>query len=188
MLNASTWLSNTQQRQLSGNIGSTPDIEFMDPAILAVGKGRFEGGLAPNPGLDVTSFNIQSTAFERESRLQSMMQGSLPTQQNLRYFSGDNYSSMNSGFGISPRILDRSSMGELPSFSSFPIQQGRHGIVSNGTWDGWNDIQGGDGLALSQLLRRDSRIGLNKYNDGFEDSKFWRPSSGDLYNNKTFGV
>ncbi|KAI4340400.1 hypothetical protein MLD38_025239 [Melastoma candidum] len=185
--NTSTWLSNAQQPPLGGNIGHSPDIEFMDPAILAVGKGSFEGGFS-NSSFDLnSSYGIQSTHFERDSRLQSMMQGSLPAQRNLSYIPSDNYSSMNGSFGTSQRILDRSSMGELPPFSSFPIQQGINGLVSNGSWEGWNDIQSGDGLSISQLLRMDNRLGLNKYSDGFEDSKFWMPISGDLYNNKTFG-
>ncbi|KAI4386029.1 hypothetical protein MLD38_004001 [Melastoma candidum] len=186
LLNSSAWLSHAQQLPHGGNVGSTPDIEFIDPAILAVGKGRLEGGFS-SPGLDLTSFGFQSSHFERDSRLQSMMQGSMPRQQHLRYIPGDNYSSMNGGFGISHRLLDQSSMGDIPSFSSLP-SQGRNGLVSNGPWDAWNDGQRGDGISISQFLGRDSRLGLNKYSDGYEDSKFWRPSSGDLYDNKTFGV
>ncbi|KAI4382345.1 hypothetical protein MLD38_008321 [Melastoma candidum] len=184
LLNSSAWLSHTQQLPLGGNVGSTTDIEFMDPAILAVGRGRFEGGFN-NPGLDLTSFGFPSSPFERDSRLQSMMQGSMPRQQ-LSYIPGDNYSSTSGGFDISHRLLDQSSVGDIPSLSSLPFQ-GRNGVVSNGPWEAWNDSQSGDDISISQLLGRDSRLGLNKYSDGYEDSRFWRPSSGDLYNNKTFG-
>ena len=46
------------------------DIEFIDPAILAVGKGRFPGGLS-GPGLDMrSSYPTQMPNYESESRLQ----------------------------------------------------------------------------------------------------------------------
>ena len=57
--------------------------------------------------------------------------------------------------------------------------------MSNGRWDGWNEVQGGNSLHMTELLRNE-RVGFNKfYTSGYEDSKFRMPSSDDLYN-RTF--
>lgn len=54
LYDTSSLLRNAYQTQATGNIGSSGDIEFMDPAILVVGKGRLQGGLN-NPGLEMRS-------------------------------------------------------------------------------------------------------------------------------------
>ncbi|KAA8543984.1 hypothetical protein F0562_021839 [Nyssa sinensis] len=54
LLDNSSLLRNPYQAPASGNVTSAGDIEFMDPAILAVGKGRHPG-MRNNPGLDMSS-------------------------------------------------------------------------------------------------------------------------------------
>ncbi|KAF8010867.1 hypothetical protein BT93_J1493 [Corymbia citriodora subsp. variegata] len=184
LLDTPTWLSNLHQPPTAGNIGNTVDIEFMDPAILAVGKGRHQNGLN-NLSYDVKPFP-QSNAFESDSRLHSLMQGSLSPHQNLAYMSGDNYSALNGTYGHPSRILDRSQVGSTPPFSQSTLQQARNGLTANIHWDGWNDIQSGDSVGISQLLRNE-RLGLKKFYDGYEDSKLWMSGSGDLYN-RNFGM
>ena len=57
--------------------------------------------------------------------------------------------------------------------------------MPNGRWDGWNEVQGGNSLRMTELLRNE-RVGFNKfYTFGYEDSKFRMPNSDDLYN-RTF--
>ncbi|KAI3407642.1 uncharacterized protein J3R85_020838 [Psidium guajava] len=184
LLDTNSWLSNLHQPLSAGNIGNTVDIEFMDPAILAVGKGRHQNGLN-NLSYDVKPLP-QSNAFESDSRLPSLMQGSLSPHQNLAYASGDHYSTLNGTYGLPSRILDRSQVGGTPPFSQSTLQQARNGLSTNFHWDGWNEIQSGDSLGISQLLRNE-RLGLKKFYDGYEDSKLWMSGSGDLYN-RNFGM
>ncbi|OAY37924.1 general negative regulator of transcription subunit 4 isoform X3 [Manihot esculenta] len=183
MLDSSSMLRNSYQPPSTGYISSGGDIEFMDPAILAVGKGRLQGGLN-NPGFDMrANFPQQPGAFENEARLQLLMQRSLPPHQNLRFAEiGDSFSSLTDSYGISSRLVDQSQMSNLSPFMQMSLQHSRNALLSNGHWDGLNEVQGGNNLGVAELLRNE-RLGLNKfYNAAYDDSKFQMPSSGDLYN------
>ncbi|XP_062011575.1 uncharacterized protein LOC133728181 isoform X1 [Rosa rugosa] len=188
----SSLLRNAYQPQPTGNIGSSVDIEFMDPAILAVGKGRLQGGLN-NPGVDMRSnFPSQLSAFENDARLQLLMQRSFSQQQNLRYPDfGDGYSHVNDNYGMSSRLLDQSQASNMSPFAQLSLQQSRNNrSMSNGHWDGWNEVQGGNTMGMAERLRNErvnERLGYNKFYSGYEESKFRMPSSGDLYN-RTFGM
>lgn len=188
ILHDNSVLRNSYQPQPTGNIGSSGDIEFMDPAILAVGKGRLQGGL-DNPGVEMRSnYPSQLSAFENDARLQLLMQRSFPQQQNLRYPDfGDGYSHANDSYGLSSRLLDQSQASNISPFAQLSLQQSRNNrSMSNGHWDGWNEAQGGNSVGMAELLRNE-RLGYNKFYSGFEESKFRMPSSGDLYN-RTFGM
>ncbi|CAI0548568.1 unnamed protein product [Linum tenue] len=196
LLDSSSLLRSSYQAPMSGSMGSTADIEFIDPAILAVGKGRPQGAFSNNsPGLDMRSnFPLQYSSFENEARLQQLiMQRSLPQQQqNLRYGDlADNFSSsLADSYGLSSRMVDQSQLNNnLSPFAQLSVPQSRsNGLVSNGHWgDGWNEVQGGgNNLGMADLLRSE-RLGQfnNFYSSGYEDSKFRMPSSGDFYN-RTF--
>ncbi|PON53223.1 Splicing factor-like protein [Trema orientale] len=186
LLDTSSLLRNAYQSQVTGNMGSTADIEFMDPAILAVGKGRLQGGLN-NPALEVRpNFPSQLGSFENDARLQLLMSRSLSPQQNLRFPDiGDSFSHFSDSYGIPSRLVDQSQVNNLSPFAQMSIQQSRNGLMSNGHWDGWSEVQGGN-TGMAELLRNE-RLGYNKFYAGYEDSKFRMPSSGDLYN-RTFGM
>ncbi|KAG6735696.1 hypothetical protein POTOM_061654 [Populus tomentosa] len=186
LLDSSSFLRNSFQSPPNGNAGSAGEIEFMDPAILAVGKGRLQGGLN-NLGVDMRSnFPQQLHHFDNEARLQLLMQRSLPPHQNTRYAdTGDSFSSLTDSFGISSRLVDQSQISGLSPYAQLSLHQSRNGLMPNGRWDGWNEVQGGNSLRMTELLRSE-RVGFNKfYTSGYEDSKFRMPSSDDLYN-RTF--
>ena len=186
MLDHSSFLRNSYQTPPTGNIGGTGDIEFMDPAILAVGKGRFQGAL--NSQLDMRSNLMpQLYYFENEVRLQLLMQRSLsPPQQNLRFPDiGNTFSQLGDSYGISSR-LDQSQVSNLAPFPQMSLQQSTNSVLSNGQWDGWNEVQSGNSLGVAELLRNE-RFGFNKFYSGYDDSKYRMPNSGDLYN-RTFGM
>ncbi|GLT53572.1 hypothetical protein SLA2020_268350 [Shorea laevis] len=188
LLDTSSLLRNSYQALPAGNVGNAGEIEFMDPAILAVGKGRLQGGLN-NPGLDVRSnFPPQLSTFENDARLQLLMQRSLSPQQNMRFADiGDNFSHRSDSYGLSSRLVDQSQVSNLSPFAAqLSLQQSRNALMSNGHWDSWNEVQGGNSLGMAELLRND-RLGYNKFYTGYEDSKYRMPSSGDLYN-RTFGM
>ncbi|KAJ8751531.1 hypothetical protein K2173_016764 [Erythroxylum novogranatense] len=179
-------LRNSFQAPPIGNISDSRGIEFMDPAILAVGKGRLHGGIN-HQGLDMRSnFSQQSSTLEDEMRLQLLIQRSLSPQQNPGHTDvGDGLSSLDGFYGISSRLVDQSQVGNLSYFGHLSLPQSRNGITSNGHWDGWNDVQSGNNVAVTEFLRNE-RLGFNKfYAAGYDDSKFRMPSSGELYN-RTF--
>ncbi|KAK7404659.1 hypothetical protein VNO78_05614 [Psophocarpus tetragonolobus] len=185
LLDHSSLLRNSYQIPLAGNLGSAADIEFMDPAILAVGKGRLQGSLN-SPSLDMRSNLMpQLNYFENDARLQLLMQRSLSPQQNLRFSEiGNTYSHIGDSYAVSR--LDQSQVSNLGPFQQLSLQQSANAVLSNGQWDGWNEVQGGNSLGVAELLRNE-RLGFNKFYSGYDDSKFRMPNSGDLYN-RTFGM
>ncbi|KAJ1395105.1 hypothetical protein SESBI_33632 [Sesbania bispinosa] len=88
LLDPSFLLRNSYQTSSNGNIGGAGDIEFMDPAILAVGKGR---------------------------------------------------------------LHDQSQVSNLASFPQLSLQQSRNAILSNGQWDGWNEVQSGNSMEVRSV-------------------------------------
>ncbi|PNY05893.1 RNA-binding (RRM/RBD/RNP motif) family protein [Trifolium pratense] len=186
LLDNSSFMRNSHQTLSAGNIGGTGDIEFMDPAILAVGKGRLQGA-QNSQSLDIQSnFMPQLNYFDNEARLQFLMQRSLAQQQNLRFSElGNTFSQLGDSYGISSR-LDQSQVSNLAPFPQLSMQQSTNAILSNGQWNGWNGVQSGNGLGVAELLRNE-RLGLNKFYPGYDDSKYRMPNSGDIYN-RTFGM
>ncbi|XWS71772.1 hypothetical protein CRYUN_Cryun03dG0167400 [Craigia yunnanensis] len=183
LMDSSSLLRNSYQAPASAGIGGPGDIEFMDPAILAVGKGRLQGGLN-NSGFDMRSnFPPQLGPYENEARFQLLMQRSLSPHQNLRYDVGDSFSSLNDSYGISSRLMDQPQVNNMSPYAQLSLQQSINSHVSNGHWDGWNGVQGGNSLGVAELLRNE-RLGFNKFYSGYEDSKYWM---GDMYN-RTFGM
>ncbi|KAF8402776.1 hypothetical protein HHK36_010866 [Tetracentron sinense] len=188
LLETSSSLRNQYQAPLTGNIGSIGDVEFIDPAILAVGKGRLPNGMN-NSALDLRStFSPQLTVSENEARLQLLMQQSISANQNLIFSDhiGDRFSPLSDAYGIPSRLVEQSQANNLSPFAQLSLQQSRNAHMLNGHWDGWNEVQSGNDLAMAELLRSE-RLGFNKFFSGYEDLQFRTPSSGDIYN-RAFGM
>ncbi|PHT45191.1 hypothetical protein CQW23_14349 [Capsicum baccatum] len=198
-------LHNLHEAPQVGN-ASNGDFEFMDPAILAVGKGL------PN-GLDLSSLDIfsrcppLSNTSENEGRLQLLMQKSLTPHQNQSFADmGDMFSPFGDAYGISSRVLAQTLANNQPPFdgissrvleqtlanhqspfSQLTLPQSRSSAaMSNGHWDSWNGVQSGNSLGVAELLRTEN-LGYNKFLTGYEESKIHMPNSGNLYN-RTFGM
>ncbi|KAK9022325.1 hypothetical protein V6N11_002599 [Hibiscus sabdariffa] len=183
LMDSSSLIRNSYQAPARGGMGGSGDIEFMDPAILAVGKGRLQGG-HNNSGLDMRSnFPPQLDPYENEARFQLLMQRSLSPNQTVRYDVGDGFDCHD---GITSRRLDQLQVNNNSPFAQLSLQQSRNTHIPYGHWDGWNEVQGGKGLGVAELLRNE-RLGLNKFYSSYEDSKYRMPPSGDLYN-RTFGM
>lgn len=167
-----------------GNSSGASDIEFVDPAILAVGRGMVNADLDKRLG-----FSSQLNSFENETGLQMLRQQSLSAaQQHVNGFHHDlrNVSpSLTDSYGFSSRLMDHQIQGSsLSSFSQHPRQQpSANSILSNGHWDKWNEVQNVNSLGMAELLRNE-RLGFNGsiYNNGYEEPKFQIPSPGDVYN------
>ncbi|KAL6965350.1 hypothetical protein U1Q18_036406 [Sarracenia purpurea var. burkii] len=70
LLDPSSSLRNSHQAPLIGNVGGFGDIGFLDPAILAVGKGTHPGGLNNTAGLEMRSnFPPSLNTLENEARV-----------------------------------------------------------------------------------------------------------------------
>ncbi|KAM3202342.1 putative protein isoform X1 [Capsicum annuum] len=183
MFDTSSLLRNEYQAPSIGNVNRV-DPAIMDPAILAVGKG-FQNGFNVS-SLDMSpSFPPHPSAFENEARLKLLMQRSLSMHQSQRFTdNGDDF--FNDAYGISSRVVEQTLANNLSPFSQLNLPQGRNSVMSNGQWDGWNGVPGGNDLGMAELLRSE-RLGYNKFFNGYEESKFRMPNSGELYN-RTFGI
>ncbi|XP_023636120.1 uncharacterized protein LOC17876101 isoform X2 [Capsella rubella] len=188
-LDSTSLLRNAYQVQPSvGNSSGGSDIEFVDPAILAVGRGMV------NADLDMRSgFSSQLNSFENETGLQMLRQQSLSAaQQQVNGFHHDlrNISpSLTDPYGYSSRLMDQTQGSSLSPFSQHSRQQpSSNSTLSNGHWDKWNEGQSVNSLGMAELLRNE-RLGFNGslYNNGYEEPKFRIPSPGDVYN-RTYGM
>ncbi|KAF6134837.1 hypothetical protein GIB67_002238 [Kingdonia uniflora] len=196
----SSLLRNQYQVQANRNHGSIDDVELIDPAILAVGRGTLPNGINSS-GLDMrSSFTPQHSLSETDIRLQLLMQQNISTHQNSRYsdisaHQNSRYSdiSAHQNSRYSDHIGERfSSLGntynsrqlEQSPYLQVPFQS-RNSRIPNG-WDSWNEIQGGGtDLGMAELLRNE-RLGFNKYFPGsYDELKFQMPSSGY---NRAFGM
>ncbi|KAF8053630.1 hypothetical protein N665_1389s0003 [Sinapis alba] len=123
------------------NNGGVRDVEFFDPAILAVGQG-FE-----NPSLDYRSnFQGNSNIFSKETKLQQQqqlaMQNPLSSHQNCRL--------TDSLGGMTSRFMDQSRNVALP----------------NSHWDGLsNEIQSQNRFQSERFIGSTNR--MNGYNGTF---------------------
>ncbi|KAF9593336.1 hypothetical protein IFM89_021740 [Coptis chinensis] len=183
----SSFLRNQYVGHPTGSFGSVADVELIDPAILAVGKGRLPNG-ANSAGLDMRSaFTTQQSTSENDPRY-FLMQQQISGHQNLRYpdHVGDRFSSFNDAYRGPSRLLEQSQVSNFFPFGQLSLHQSRNGHISNGHWDGWNEVQSGNELGMAELLRNE-RLGLNKHLSGYEDLKFRMPTSSDIYS-RAFGI
>ncbi|GMG98826.1 hypothetical protein Nepgr_000666 [Nepenthes gracilis] len=152
LLDTSSLLRNPFGASLCINKSGAGNIEFMDPAILAVGKGRPTTGGINNSGLDMQPIFHSQPASENEAKLQLLMQKSVTPHENLRYADIKDSFAPDDASGFTSRDFERlqaSSMSSLPQFS---LHQSRNAVMSNGHWDGWNEIQAGNGHLGSDLV------------------------------------
>ncbi|KAL2487533.1 RNA binding (RRM/RBD/RNP motif) family protein [Forsythia ovata] len=191
MPDASSLPRNQYQAPPSGDSISNGEIEFMDPAILAVGKGMLPGSLNSSSLDTRLGYSPQFSTLE-ELRFQPLLQRSVPTHQNQRFADpthqnqryadlGDSFSPLADAYGVTSRVMELTLSNNLSPFSQFTLPQPRNAMTSNGQWDGWNPVQGENNLGMAEILRNE-RLGFTKFYGGYEDSKIRMPNSGNLYN------
>ncbi|XP_077239563.1 uncharacterized protein LOC143880435 isoform X2 [Tasmannia lanceolata] len=175
------------QVPLTSNAGSIGDVEFIDPAILAVGKGSIPLGPS-NSGLDLMStISPHLNTSETDPRRQMLMQQTISTHQNFRFpdHGAGRISPLNDAY-ISSRAVDQTQGNSLSHFAQMSLQQSRNSRFSNGQWGSWSEVPTGNDLGVAEIVRNE-RVGLNKYFPGYDELKYRMPSSGDLYN-RAFGM
>lgn len=168
--------TNQYQPQISRH---TSDIEFIDPAILAVGKGRMP--VVGDSGLDLknTPFPAQLQTSNNDPRLQLLMQQSMPSHQNLRYTDHvqDAFNPIQNDNYLASRLLPQNH-GSLSPYAQMSLQQPRNSQLANGHWDGWSDLRQGNNVPMSDMSRMLYPT---------EANNFHMLGSNDMYN-RTFGL
>lgn len=161
-------------------------MEFIDPAILAVGKGRLPLGVNSSGFSSKPDFPSQFSPSDGDPRLQLLMQQSVSSHQNLRIpdHIGDRFLPLNDAY-ITSRLLAQNH-GSLSPFAQMSLQPPRSMHISNGQWGVWNDARNGSEIGMPEFLRNE-RFGLNNFYSGNEEHKFHMPGSADLYN-RAFGL
>ncbi|GER51110.1 RNA binding (RRM/RBD/RNP motifs) family protein [Striga asiatica] len=128
---------NQYQTPPNSNAFSNGDIEFMDPAILAVGKGTLPGGINKEM---MSNFPPQLNTYE-DVRFQSLLQRSLPHQnQRLTNELGESFSTLVDAYGLPSRIADQTLSSNLPTFSQFNLPHPRNGINPSGNNSGMAEL------------------------------------------------
>ncbi|KAK3140804.1 hypothetical protein QOZ80_5AG0406040 [Eleusine coracana subsp. coracana] len=126
----------------------TSDIEFVDPAILAVGKGRMPGII--DSGLEMKNtpaFPRQLQTSNSDQRIQLLMQQNMQSYQ--RTHTQDALNTMNDNY-LASRLLGHN-QGSLSPYSQMPPQQPRSSHLTNGNWDGWSDLRQRNNTPMSDM-------------------------------------
>ncbi|KAK8451516.1 hypothetical protein SEVIR_6G225500v4 [Setaria viridis] len=131
----------------------TSDIEFNDPAILAVGKGRMPG--IGDSGLEMKNtpaFPAQLQTPNNDPRFQLRMQPNVQSHQNLRFADHmqDAFNPMNDNY-LASKFLQQNH-GPVSPYAQM-TQQPRNSQLTNGHLDGWSDLRQGNNALMSDMSR-----------------------------------
>ncbi|PKA63296.1 CCR4-NOT transcription complex subunit 4 [Apostasia shenzhenica] len=173
-------------QNINTNSGNSGDLEFLDPAILAVGKGCMLNGSSDASFSFSSAFPAPFSSEECDPRLKLLMHQSVSSHQNVRFpdFIRESFLPVNNSHDMS-RLLAQS-QGTFSPLTQLSIQQPRSSPVSSAHWDGWNNMQSSTAVGMPKYLRND-RFGLNSYFPGSHEHKFHLPSSTDIYS-RAFGI
>jgi len=154
------------------------DMEFDDPAILAVGKGLMHG--IGDSGLEMKNtpaFQAQLQPASSDSRFQLHIQPNVQSHQNLRFTDPmqDGLNHMNDNY-LASRFLAQNH-GPISPYAQIP-QQPRNSQLTSGHWDGWSDSRQGNNTTMSDMSRMLYPSDVNKLH---------RLGSNDIYN-RAFGM
>ncbi|KAK8451523.1 hypothetical protein SEVIR_6G225600v4 [Setaria viridis] len=151
------------------------DVEFNDPAILAVGKGRMPG--IGDLGLDTPAFPAQLQTSNNDLRFQLGVQPNVQSHQNLRFTDHmqDAFNPMNDNH-LASRFLAQNH-GPISPYEQRPQQPGNSQLI-NGHWDGWSDLRQGSNTPMPDMSRMLYPSEVNSLH---------RLGSNDIYN-RAFGM
>ncbi|ONM20296.1 RNA binding (RRM/RBD/RNP motifs) family protein [Zea mays] len=127
------------------------DMEFDDPAILAVGKGLMPG--IGDSGLEMKNTRAsQLQPASSDPRFQLHVQPNVQSHQNMRFTDPvqDGLNHMNDNY-LASRFLAQNH-GPLSPYVQIP-QQPRNSQVTNGHWDGWSESRQGNNIPMSDMSR-----------------------------------
>ncbi|KAL9399169.1 hypothetical protein Peur_008130 [Populus x canadensis] len=168
---------------LSRNIGISGDVEFIDPAIMEVGKGFLSARLN-NPGFDAKpALSPHFSPFDHDSELQMLMRQSISAQQNIRLSDRfrNRFSPPDDTYSISPVLLGQSPPNKPSSFTQLTAQQIRNVHISNGSLGGWNEVKNVSDPCMPEFLGNGG-MGFSKFVPSYEDLKYQMSGTSNLYN------
>ncbi|XP_042427982.1 uncharacterized protein LOC122015292 isoform X1 [Zingiber officinale] len=169
----------------SHSVSHSGDVEFIDPAILAVGKSRIT--VEPNNstlGLK-SSFPAQFVTSDNDPRFHLLSQQMISSHQNMRIPEmEETFWPLNDAFAAS-RLLAQSHTRFSP-LAQLSHQQPRNPLYPNSHWDSWNNLHTVADMGMGDVFRNE-RIGLNDYYKSTPENKFHMPSASDLYS-RAFGM
>ncbi|KAK0585344.1 hypothetical protein LWI29_027094 [Acer saccharum] len=179
--------------------GRYEDVEFVDPAILEVGKG-VQATILNNRGIDTRpTSSLQLNPFDHDARHQLLMRQPLSGYQDQKFPNpltntfappnntysispNDAYSiSQNDAYSISPMLLDQSEPSNPSMFVQSSPQQFRNLNMSSGHLGNWNEVKSIGDLGVSDLMTNGG-LGYNKFISSYEDLKCQMSNSRNLYN------
>ncbi|XP_011627452.1 uncharacterized protein LOC18423670 isoform X1 [Amborella trichopoda] len=182
--NISTTRNIYTNSQLNVSHGSSGDVELIDPAIMAVGKGKLPLGVARNPTLDRRApFIPQPSPLENDARFHLLMQNSISAHQQMRFPDSisDSFSNLTDPH-LSSRFLEQSQAGLLSPFAQIPFQNPtRSSHVANSQWEDWRGVHPVRNGGLVDVTKNE-RHRYSKYFPAYEEHKLHMPGSGDVYN------
>ncbi|KAL6905965.1 hypothetical protein ACP4OV_003566 [Aristida adscensionis] len=157
----------------------TSDLEFVDPAILAVGKGLMPG--IGDSGLEMKNspaFPAQLQTSNNDPMVQLLMQHNVQSHPHGRFTDHiqDAFNPLNDNY-LASRLLPPSHGSPSP-YAQMPPQQPRNSQVSIGHWDGWSDLRQGNNAPMSDMSRMLYAT---------EGNNLHMRGSNDLYN-RAFGM
>ncbi|KAG0468066.1 hypothetical protein HPP92_017394 [Vanilla planifolia] len=165
---------------------NSADIEFMDPAILAVGKGHLPIG-AGNASFGFGSaFPAHFNSPECDPRLQLLMHHSVSSHQNTRVPEHTRNSPLHANDSYLTSCLLAKNYSGLSSLAHLSLQQSRSSPVTSSQWDGWSNLHSSADMGVKNVTVNE-RFGLNNYYLGKGEHNFHIPSSGDIYG-RAFGM
>ncbi|XP_052205945.1 uncharacterized protein LOC127810473 [Diospyros lotus] len=188
---------NNQHRALSaGNVNNTPNLDFIDPAILVVGaKGTT---VLNNSGLETRpTCTSQPTMYDDEAKLWLLMQEPVSAHHNPKFpmqetpsahrelsfsgFLGNGFSVMSDRFDLSSRLMEQCQMYNPSLFTPLSKQKYGSGCISNGggCWPHLDEVQlqVRNEVGMAEI-QRNERLGFNKVFPGYGVQM---PGSGMLY-------
>ncbi|XP_042427109.1 uncharacterized protein LOC122014761 isoform X1 [Zingiber officinale] len=177
--------SSGENHYQSHSVGHSGDLEFLDPAILAIGKSQISVESNNSILRSNSSFPSQFINSVGDQRLHLMSQQVISSHQNMSMPNhlGETYS-LNDAFNASQLLVQRhTALSPLPQL---PFGQPRNTVYSNNHWDAWNSMLIGTNLNMGEVVRND-RIGLSAHYRSTDENKIHIPSAGDLYN-RAFGL
>ncbi|KAA8534322.1 hypothetical protein F0562_031851 [Nyssa sinensis] len=189
----------------TGNINHTGNVDFIDPAILVVGRGKPTNGLN-NSGLDTRpGCGPQPRAYEDEARLwllrqqyasahqdpkfsQSFMHEAPSSYQDLRFSGriGGGFSPLGDAYGISSRLMDQHQTYNPSPFTQLSQQIYGNGHVPNGYGPALDEVQRRNEVGMVEL-QRNERLGFNKFFPGHGDLMLQMPNPGNVYS-RVYGM
>lgn len=202
MVKTSSFSKTHYRTPSTGNSSNNSEADIIDPAIMAVGRGKL-----PN-GYTNSCFETRSTpasqsgaALDDNARYRLLMQHSNQdlkypqtymqqvqgSNQDMRYSgqAADVYSSWSDMYGISSSYMDQRQSYNPSSFTPSSQQKYSNGSLSNGYQPSLDNIHVRNDTSIGEL-QRNEKLGLNNCYTGYGDYML-QQSSGDLYT-RVFGM